>query len=72
MAGCREAEKGGYACYPQRPLPQDPAFTDACDRLGLFVIVATPGWQFWGKGPFADRVYDDVRQMVRRDRTTPP
>ena len=51
--------------------PQDPAFMDACDRLGLFVIVATPGWQFWGKGPFADRVYDDIRQMVRRDRNHP-
>lgn len=51
--------------------PQDPAFMDACDRLGLFVIVATPGWQFWGSGPFADRVYDDIRQMVRRDRNHP-
>lgn len=50
--------------------PQDPAFMDACDRLGIFVIVSTPGWQFWnGKNPaFAQRVYDDVHQMVRRDR----
>ncbi len=51
--------------------PQDPAFMDACDRLGLFVIVATPGWQFWGKGPFAERVFSDIRQMVRRDRNRP-
>lgn len=29
--------------------PMDPAFMDACDELGLFVIVATPGWQFWNK-----------------------
>ena len=27
--------------------PQDPSFMDACDELGLFIIVATPGWQFW-------------------------
>lgn len=25
--------------------PQDPAFMDACDELGLFVIVNTPGWR---------------------------
>lgn len=29
--------------------PQDPAFMDACDEMGLFVIVATPGWQYWNK-----------------------
>lgn len=51
--------------------PLDPAFMDACDRLGMFVIVATPGWQFWGKGLFADRVFSDIRQMVRRDRNRP-
>ena len=27
--------------------------------------------RFWGSGPFADRVYDDIRQMVRRDRNHP-
>lgn len=31
--------------------PQDPAFMDACDELGLFVIVNTPGWQFWNNEP---------------------
>ena len=51
--------------------PMDPAFMDACDRLGLFVIVATPGWQFWGHCPFAERVFSDIRQMVRRDRNRP-
>jgi beta-galactosidase len=48
--------------------PQDPAFMDACDQLGMFVIVATPGWQFFQDGIFAERVLLDVRQMVRRDR----
>ncbi|MCQ0111836.1 glycoside hydrolase family 2 protein [Zhouia amylolytica] len=49
--------------------PQDPAFMDACDELGLFVIVNTPGWQFWNKDPlFEKRVYSDIRNMVRRDR----
>lgn len=45
---------------------------DACDELGLFVIVNTPGWQFWNDEPiFAKRVYNDIRNMVRRDRNHP-
>lgn len=52
--------------------PQDPAFMDACDELGLFVIVNTPGWQFWNDAPeFAERVYSDIRNVVRRDRNHP-
>lgn len=52
--------------------PQDPAFMDACDELGLFVIVNTPGWQFWNDAPeFAQRAYSDIRNVVRRDRNHP-
>ena len=52
--------------------PQDPAFMDACYELGLFVIVNTPGWQFWNDAPeFAQRVYSDIRNVVRRDRNHP-
>lgn len=52
--------------------PQDPAFMDACDELGIFVIVATPSWQFWNNNPvFGQRVYSDIRNMVRRDRNHP-
>lgn len=52
--------------------PQDPSFMDACDELGMFVIVATPGWQFWNKEPqFAEFIYEDIRNMIRRDRNHP-
>ena len=52
--------------------PQDPAFMDACDELGLLVIDNTPGWQFWNDAPiFAERVYSDIRNLVRRDRNHP-
>lgn len=52
--------------------PQDPAFMDACDELGLLVIVNTPGWQFWNAEPvFEQRVYSDIRNIVRRDRNHP-
>lgn len=52
--------------------PMDPAFMDACDELGLFVIVPTPGWQFWNPAPsFGKKVIADIRAMVRRDRNRP-
>ena len=52
--------------------PQDPAFMDACDELGLFVIVPTPGWQFWNKDPkFAELVHQNTRDIIHRDRNHP-
>ena len=49
--------------------PQDPSFMDACDELGLFVIVPTPGWQYWNKDPeFARLVHKNTRDIIRRDR----
>ncbi len=49
--------------------PQDPAFMDACDELGMFIIVATPGWQYWNKDPkFEQLVYENTRNLIRRDR----
>ncbi|TYA84470.1 glycoside hydrolase family 2 protein [Seonamhaeicola marinus] len=52
--------------------PADPSFMEACDALGLFYIVATPGWQFWNSDPiFEERVISDIRNMVRRDRNHP-
>lgn len=51
--------------------PADPAFMDACDRLGMMVIVPTPGWQFCGDTTFIQRVYDDIRNVIRRDRNHP-
>lgn len=63
-AGCRIIRSAHY--------PQDPAFMDACDELGMFIIVATPGWQYWNPDPiFEQRILSDIRQMVRRDRNHP-
>ena len=71
----RDAKKlrdAGLRVIRNAHYPQDPAFMDACDELGLFVIVNTPGWQFWNKELiFAQRVYSDIRNMVRRDRNHP-
>lgn len=61
-AGCEIIRAAHY--------PADPAFMDACDALGMFFIVATPGWQFWNDDnpSFEKFVYQDIREMVRRDR----
>lgn len=63
-AGCEIIRSAHY--------PQDPAFMDACDELGMFVIVATPGWQYWNKDPeFTRLANENTRQMIRRDRNHP-
>lgn len=71
----RDAKKlrdAGMTIIRNAHYPQDPSFMDACDELGLFVIVNTPGWQFWNSAPsFEQRVYADIRNMVRRDRNHP-
>ena len=68
----RDAKKlrdAGLKVIRNAHCPQDPAFMDACDELGLFMIDNTPGWQFWNPDTvFAQRVYNDIRNLVRRDR----
>ena len=52
--------------------PQDPAFMDACDELGIFVIVPTPGRQYWNKAPeWGEMVHQNTRDIIRRDRNHP-
>ena len=52
--------------------PQDPAVLDACDKLGMIVIEPIPGWQFFNNSEiFIERIYDNVREMIRRDRNHP-
>lgn len=71
----RDAKKlreAGIKVIRNAHYPQDPAFMDACDALGLFVIVNTPGWQFWNEDPiFEKRIYQNIRDIVRRDRNHP-
>ena len=68
----RDAKKmrdAGFKLVRNAHYPQDPAFMDACDELGLFLIENTPGWQFWNDEPiFEQRVYQDIRNIIRRDR----
>ena len=47
-----------------------PAFMDACDELGLCVMNAIPGWQYFNRDDpaFTTLQYENVRRMIRRDR----
>lgn len=68
----KKLKEAGMEIIRNAHYPQDPAFMDACAEMGLFVIVNTPGWQFWNADPvFEQRVYSDIQNMVRRDRNSP-
>lgn len=65
-------KNAGFNIIRTAHYPQDPSFMDACDELGIFIIVATPGWQYWNKDPqFAERVFQNTREIIRRDRNHP-
>ncbi len=62
--------EAGFTSYRSH-YPQDPGFMDACDELGILAIVSNPGWQFLGDDVFKKRVFQDARDMIRRDRNHP-
>jgi beta-galactosidase len=52
--------------------PHSPAFMRAADELGLMLLDALPGWQFYNPDPqFQAQVLQTCRDMIRRDRNHP-
>nr|WP_199080464.1 glycoside hydrolase family 2 TIM barrel-domain containing protein [Pedobacter sp. ASV19] len=67
-----QLKKGGFNAVRAAHYPQSPAFLDACDKIGLLVIECEPGWQMFNKDSiFIKRTYQQVREMIRRDRNRP-
>ena len=71
----RDAKKikdGGFDYVRLSHYPQSPAFMDACDELGLVVMDAIMGWQFYNDtDDFRNYCYTSARNLVRRDRNHP-
>ena len=57
--------------------PHSPAFYDACDALGVLVMDAQSGWQYFPPAgastttAFVNNSYQELRDMIRRDRNHP-
>ncbi|TYA71729.1 glycoside hydrolase family 2 TIM barrel-domain containing protein [Seonamhaeicola marinus] len=71
----RDAKKikdAGFNYIRLSHYPQSPAFMDACDELGLVVIDAIMGWQFYNDtDSFRDYCYRSATELIRRDRNRP-
>ncbi|MDO4739782.1 MAG: glycoside hydrolase family 2 TIM barrel-domain containing protein [Eubacteriales bacterium] len=52
--------------------PQDKAFMDACDEVGLLCVIPTPGWQFHPASVLFDELsYENTRRLIRMNRNHP-
>lgn len=70
----RDAEKlkeAGFQFVRTSQYPHDPAFIEACDELGLLVLAPIPGFQHFGSGDFEAISYQNMRDLIRRDRNHP-
>jgi beta-galactosidase len=74
-ASRRDAQRikdGGFNFVRLAHYPQDPAFIDACDDLGLLVQAPIPGWQIFHATPsFVSASFQNIRDLIRRDRNHP-
>ncbi len=52
--------------------PQDKAFMDACDEMGLLCVIPTPGWQIHPTSVLFDELsYENTRRLIRMNRNHP-
>jgi len=47
--------------------PQDPAFLEACDRLGIFLFAEPPGWNYLGDAAWKDLAEQNLRDLIRQN-----
>lgn len=65
-------KKAGFDYVRLSHYPHSPAFMDACDELGLIVVDAILGWQYYADNDeFRNQCYRSAKQLIRRDRNHP-
>lgn len=64
-------KKGGFDYVRASHYPPSPAFLDACDELGIMVLDAILGWQYFGDSAFQAHALVSSEQLIRRDRNHP-
>ena len=64
----RMLKESGVNCLRLAHYPQSPAFITECDRLGILVIDPVPGWQFLGGKLWQERLEQNLKELVWRDR----
>ncbi|MFC7293065.1 glycoside hydrolase family 2 TIM barrel-domain containing protein [Hirschia litorea] len=68
----KKIKEAGFDYIRLSHYPQSPAFLDACDELGLVVLDAVLGWQYYQETPqFKQQLYRTARDLIRRDRNHP-
>jgi hypothetical protein len=68
----KRVKDGGMSFIRGSHYPHDPAFHEACDELGVLVLNAQTGWQYFSDTEaFKSNTYRELRDMIRRDRNHP-
>ncbi len=68
----KRIKEAGFNFIRLSHYPQAPAVYQYCDSIGLMLCDPIPGWQFFNSNAiFKQRVFSDIRNMVRRDRNHP-
>ncbi|WP_140987023.1 glycoside hydrolase family 2 protein [Asticcacaulis tiandongensis] len=62
-------KRAGFDYVRLSHYPHSKSFMDAADELGLIVLDAIPGWQYFNKDPaFSTQAIKTCSDMIRRDR----
>jgi beta-galactosidase len=68
----KRIKEAGFNFVRLSHYPQDPSVFRICDSIGLMLGDPIPGWQFFNNNElFKNRVFSDIREMIRRDRNHP-